>query len=159
MNCNNTLLKAPQCLSPVDKHRTCVSCETATPVHSTWGNSYLNKEIVARDISSCTCVLPYKATTAISNILGAGIFFLQCHNSDSNILCVKRLVPTGSPSHGGDVTACPLLFFFFLVSISAFMTLSTVFHSINSPNNSLFSHSVFQVLPLPYWSLHLYASL
>ena len=39
-----------------------------------------------------------------------------------------------------------------LVSISVFMALSTVFHSINSPDNSPFSHSVLLVLCLPYWS-------
>ena len=46
-----------------------------------------------------------------------------------------------------------------LVSIPLFMSLSTVFHSINSPDNSLFSHSVLQVLSLPYWSFQLYVSL
>ena len=45
---------------------------------------------------------------------------------------------------------CP--FYSVLVSISAFMALSTVFHSINSPDNS-------PVLSLPYWSLQLYVSL
>ena len=34
--------------------------------------------------------------------------------------------------------ACPLLLYSVLVSVSVFMTLSTVFHSINSPNNSAF---------------------
>ena len=35
-----------------------------------------------------------------------------------------------------------------LVSVSAFMVLSTVFHSINSPDNSLFSYSALPVLLL-----------
>ena len=35
------------------------------------------------------------------------------------------------------------------VSVSVFMTLSTVFHSINSPANSPLSHSVLSVLILP----------
>ena len=42
-----------------------------------------------------------------------------------------------------------------LVSISVFVALSTVFHSINSPDNSLFSHSVLPVVSLPYWSFQL----
>ena len=42
-----------------------------------------------------------------------------------------------------------------LVFISVFMALSTVFQSINSPDNSPFSHSVLPVLFLPYWSLQL----
>ena len=38
-----------------------------------------------------------------------------------------------------------LPFYFVLVSVSVFMALSTVFHSINSPNNSLLSYSVLPV--------------
>ena len=40
-----------------------------------------------------------------------------------------------------------------LVSVSVFMALSTLFHSLNSPDNSPFSHSVLPVLSLPYWFL------
>ena len=36
-----------------------------------------------------------------------------------------------------------------LVSVSVFMALSTVFHSINSPDNSLLSHSLLPVLFQP----------
>ena len=73
----------------------------------------------------------------------------------------------GSPSHGGDVVvyvkdinqvSLPTPFYLVLVSISVFMVLSTVFHSINSPDNSLLSHSVLPVLILPYWSVQLYVS-
>ena len=46
-----------------------------------------------------------------------------------------------------------------LVSVSVFMALSTVFHSINSPDNFPLSHSVLLVLFLPYWSFRLYISL
>ena len=75
--------------------------------------------------------------------------------------------PAGSLSRGGvvavyvlDITqpSCPLLFSV-LVSVSVFMTLSTVFHSINSPNNSPLSHSALSVLFLPYWSFQLDNSL
>ena len=64
----------------------------------------------------------------------------------------------GSLSHGGDVAiyvydinhlSLPTPFYFVLVSVSVFMALSTVFHSINSPDNSLLSHSVLLVLFLP----------
>ena len=66
-----------------------------------------------------------------------------------------KLVPAGSPSRGGDVTvyvsdlnqlSLPTLFHYILVSVSVFMALSTVFHSINFPDNSLLSHSVSLVL-------------
>ena len=52
---------------------------------------------------------------------------------------------------------CPLLFKnnSVLVSISVFVALSTVFHSINSPDNAPLSQSVLPVLILPYWSFQL----
>ena len=68
-------------------------------------------------------------------------------------------VPTGSPSPGGDVIAyvkdlnqlsLSTPFYPVLVSVSVFMVLSTVFHFINSPDKSPFSHSVLAVLSLPY---------
>ena len=67
----------------------------------------------------------------------------------------------GSPSRGGDVAVsvfdinqASLLTpsYPVLVSVSVFMALSTVFHSINSPDNSPLSHSVLPVLFLLYWS-------
>ena len=69
-----------------------------------------------------------------------------------------------SPSRGGDVTvyvpdinqpSLPTPFYSVLVSVSVFMALSTVFHSINSPDNSPLSHSVLLVLFLLYWSFEL----
>ena len=57
----------------------------------------------------------------------------------------------GSPSFSGDVavyvfdinqTSLPTPFYSVLVSVSVFATLSTVFHSINSPYNPPLSHSV-----------------
>ena len=68
-------------------------------------------------------------------------------------------VTTGSPSPGGDVTVCvfdinqpslPTPFYSVLVSISVFMALSTVVHSIDSPDNSPLSHSrlIFALLVL-----------
>ena len=58
-------------------------------------------------------------------------------------------IPTGSPSRGGNVTvyvtdqpSLPTPLYSVLVSISVFMALSTVYHSINSSDNSTFSHSV-----------------
>ena len=60
------------------------------------------------------------------------------------------LVPAGSPSRGGDVAvyvsnisqpSLPTPFYSVLVTVSVFMALSTVFHSINSPDNSALSLS------------------
>ena len=77
-------------------------------------------------------------------------------------------VPACSPSHGGDVTvyvcdinqpSLPTSFSSAVVSISVCLALSSVFHSINSPDNSPFSHSVLPVLSLRYWSFQLYISL
>ena len=58
-------------------------------------------------------------------------------------------LPTGSPSCGGDVAiyvgiyqpSLPTSFYSVLVSVSVFVTLSNVFHSINSPDNCPFSRS------------------
>ena len=69
-----------------------------------------------------------------------------------------------SPSRGGDFTvsvkdinqpSLPTPFYSVLVSISGSMALSTVFHSINSPDNSPFFPSVLPVLSLPFWSFQL----
>ena len=55
----------------------------------------------------------------------------------------------GSPSHDGDVVvyvkdinhpSLPIPFYSVLVSVSVFMALSTVFHSINSPDSFPLSH-------------------
>ena len=47
----------------------------------------------------------------------------------------------------------PTPFYSVLVSVSSFMAFSIVFRSINSPDNSLRSHSVLPVLILLYWYL------
>ena len=74
----------------------------------------------------------------------------------------------GSPSRGGDVVvyvtdinqpSLPAPFYSVFVSISVLMALSTVFHSINSPDNSPFSRSVLPVSSLSYWSFQLYSFL
>ena len=90
----------------------------------------------------------------------------QNHFLSADSRSPKR-VPAGSPSRGGDVTiygldinqpSLPTLFILFL-SVSVFMALSTVFHSINPPDDSPLSRSVLPVLFLPYWSFQLYLSL
>ena len=77
-------------------------------------------------------------------------------------------VPTGSPSRGGDVAvyvfdvnqpSLPTPFYSVVVSVSILMALSTVFHTINSSDNSPLSYSVLPALFLPYWSFQLYISL
>ena len=83
---------------------------------------------------------------------------------------MDQIVPAGSPSRGGDATgyvldvnqpSLPTLFFYsVLVPVSVLMALSTVFHSINSPDNSTpLSHSVLPALILPSWSFQLHISL
>ena len=77
-------------------------------------------------------------------------------------------VPMDSPSHGGhlmvyvyDTNQLSLTtpFSSVLVFVSVFMVLSTVFHSVISPNNSPLSHSVLLALSQPDWSFELYVSL
>ena len=82
------------------------------------------------------------------------------------------LVPTGSPSRGGYVVmndfvinqlSLPTPFYSVLVSVYVFMALSTVFHSVNSPDNYPLSHSVFfrsyVCLTGPFNYISLYESL
>ena len=70
----------------------------------------------------------------------------------------------GSPSRGGNVAvyvfdtnqpSLPFPFHSVLVSIYVFMALLTVLHSINSPDNSPFSHSVLPVLSLSHRSFQI----
>ena len=79
--------------------------------------------------------------------------------------CLVLRVPVGSPTCGEDVAiyvfhinqpSLPTPFYSVLVSSSVLMALSTVFHSKNSPANSLLSHSVLPVLFLLCWSFQLY---
>ena len=81
---------------------------------------------------------------------------------------VSAYASAGSPSRGGVVAvyvfdmnqlSLPTLLYSVLVSISVFMALSTVFHFINSLDNSPFSHSVLPVLFLPHWSFQSHTSL
>ena len=75
----------------------------------------------------------------------------------------------GSPSRGGDAVvvvvkdinqpSLPTPFYSVLVSLSVFIALSTVFHSLNSPDDSLFSHSVLPALSLPHYGPFNYISL
>ena len=77
-------------------------------------------------------------------------------------------IPAGSPSRGGVVAvhvfdinqpSLPTPFHSVRVSISVFMALSTVFHSINSPDYFPLSRSVPPVLFLPNWSFQQYLHL
>ena len=100
------------------------------------------------------------------NVIVVGIKILNfCIEPVSILSFFLNVVSTGSSSCGGDVAvyvfdmnqpSLPTPFYSVLVSVSDFMALSTVFHSINSPYNSLLSHSVLLVLFLPYWYFQLY---
>ena len=67
------------------------------------------------------------------------------------------VVPAGSPSRGGDVTvyvrdinqpSLPTRFYSVHESVSVFMALSTLFHCMNSPDNSPFPLSVLPILSI-----------
>ena len=86
----------------------------------------------------------------------------------SSFFCRLLLVPVRLPSRGGDVAVyvfdinqpnMPTTFYSVLMSVSIFIALSTVFQSINFPDNSPLSHSILPVLFLLYWSIQLYISL
>ena len=73
----------------------------------------------------------------------------------SRILELREILSLSHAVHVFNINqlSLPTPFYTVLVSIWVFMALSTVFHSINSPDNFLLSHSVLPVLFLPSWSL------
>ena len=121
--------------------------------------SHIDPGLLLSDLLSLLRVLgTHKAITREFHCCRHFAFARACHKS----------VPRSSPSHGGDVVvyvsdinqpSLPNPFYSVLVSVSVFIALSTVFHSINSPDNSPLSHSVLPVLFLPYWSFQLHISL
>ena len=98
------------------------------------------------------------------------VLFLPCWSFQLYLSLWKSpstLVSVGSPSRERNVTvyvwdknqpSLPTLYSV-RMSVSVFMALSTVFHSINSPDNSPLSHFVLLVWFLPYWSFPLFISL
>ena len=74
-------------------------------------------------------------------------------------------VLTGSSSRGGDVAvyvfdinqpSLPTPFYSVFVSVPVFMALSTLLHSMNSPENSPLFYFVLPVFFLPYWYFQLF---
>ena len=86
-----------------------------------------------------------------STVLSADVAMLAHFTYFSVEGMLRFISDTNQPS-------LPTPFYSVLVSISVFIALSTVFYSINSPDNSPFSHSVLPVLSLPYWFFQLYIS-
>ena len=90
---------------------------------------------------------------------------VPCLSSAINSLCLgsprAHLHLAGMLQFMSDINqpSLPTLFYSVLVSVSVFMVLSTLFHSINTLNDSPFSHSVLRVLSLPYWffQLHIFS--
>ena len=92
------------------------------------------------------------------------VFHVLC--AHSHIVLELRGVAEGSLSRGGDVVVyvkginqpslpTPFFFHYFNESVTVFMAHLTVFHVLNSPDNSPLSHSVLPVLILFYWSFQL----
>ena len=79
---------------------------------------------------------------------------IHTHTPTENIHTTHlSLVPAGSSSHGGDVVvyvkdmnqpSLPTPFYSVLMSIHVFTALSTIFHTINSPENSPLSTLFFR---------------
>ena len=125
------------------------------------GHQELLSLYVAQPASCLTLVKPdwerSKQTSGKMN--GQDGFSLQTHqhaHPQTHILShtrLRRLTFTRWECYGyvKDIKqpSLPSPFWSILEYISVFMALSTVFHSINSPHNSPFSHSVLPVLSLP----------
>ena len=114
-----------------------------------------------------------EGASELSKSMSGAIYRLTDPNAAPSLFYTlfSSVVPKGAPSRGGDVavyvfdtnqSSLPTPFYSALVSVYVFMTLSTVFHSINSPNNFPLSHSVLPVfccLIGPFNSTSLYESL
>ena len=109
----------------------------------------------------CVCVLAQSLASEnrccesvqMKKVLVVNMF---CHDYSPRVhLHVVRMLRFTSDVNQPSL---PAPFYSVRVSISVYMALSTVFHSINSPDNSPLSHSVLPVLFLPYWYFKLYIS-
>ena len=98
------------------------------------------------------CLTWYDLCVSILLLRNVSFPIYAYHLHDPKCLGILILVPAGSPSRDGDVnvyirykpTELAHSFYFRLVVISVFTALSTTFGSIDSPNNSPFSHSFFR---------------
>ena len=97
---------------------------------------------------------PLPAQDCLFNIV-AGFKWLVCRPLRADLHAV------GTLRFMSDVNqpSLPTPYYSVLAPISVVKALSTVFHSIISPDNSPFSDSVLPVLSLPYWSFQPYISL
>ena len=84
-----------------------------------------------------------------------------CCNAFQNKSPLVHLHVVGMSRFMSDMSqpSLPTTFHSVAVSVCIFMALSTVFHSINSPDNSPFSYSVLPVLSLPCCYFQLYIPL
>ena len=126
-----------------------------------WSWTALSRELTFTWWGCCGLCLWHKPTElALSFLFCACVCICLSGWSHCDILYVSA----GSPSRGEDVVvyvkdinqpSLPTSLYCVLAFISVFMTLSTVFHSINTLDNSPLSHFVLSVLFLPYWSFQL----
>ena len=106
-------------------------------------------------LASPACKLDVKSAEHVQPRFSSGVWGLSlCSCMRDTVILVILIfmtlssLPAGSPSPGGDVTfyvrdinqpILPTPFNCVLVSVSVFMALSTLFHSMNSPGNCPFS--------------------
>ena len=128
------------------------------------------KKLVHDVINKCATHASYAHNvkdTDRYNMVALTVVFLRFSNADFQPTRPQidwKTIPSPAGPHGLTVfdinqPSLPTPFYPVLVSVSVFMVLSTVFHSINSPHNSLLSYCVLPVSFLPYRSLQLYISL
>ena len=135
----------------------CMGRSTCTPPHLSSLPNVDFEKVSSAGLTDCDPTYLRLARYSISRIL-----FL-CLLSFSQMVMPQVEVATmvGMSWFMSDINqpSLPTPFYSVLVFISVFMALSTVFHSINFPDNSSLSHPVPPVLFLPYWSFQLYISL
>ena len=163
-------------LCTLDSRRCTVECKHAqlnsaanpSTAHICPGMAKCKCSIPARHRNICQWLRPLTYCTLFDVLVLLDPDMTFADDTVFNTSSLSVCIPTGSPSRGGDVMvyvininqpSLPTPFYSVLVSVSVFTALSTVFHSINSPDNSPLSHSVLPVLFLPNWSFQLHISL
>ena len=130
---------------------------------------FLRNKVLFQLVSLCLCVRPSLHLSAVRPSRGGAVPLTSRRNLGT--LCGRALVRSTTFSmrfcpqchfpYVFDINqpSLPIPFYSLLVSVSVFMALSAVFHSINSPDNSPLSHFVLPVLFLPCWLFQLHTSL
>ena len=122
--------------------------------HGIWRLKGHGRVVSSRPVVPQGKSIPFRGKELLSAVLCRPVFRYRV--ADGSTLCTSVFVCVCGGGGGGIRLPTPV--YSVLVSVSVSMALSTVFHSINPPDDSPFSRSVLPVLSLPCRSFQLYIS-